>query len=207
MSSLSGRSKSAHELVLAVLIGVCAQTSPSQTNPFEAVPESPQPPPRKVTEPTIQAIEFRGAIRFPESVLRALMVSHVGGAYDVETLRRDSRTLHNTGRYSDIAWETEEGKAGVIVHFTVVERSLIQSIEYQGDSSVTVPEILERFKQRKIKLRTDTLLDEDELARAAAAVRELVLERGGRSVAATPFVEPIGPPLTVRIIFKVEEIR
>jgi outer membrane protein assembly factor BamA len=201
-----------HRLVLAALVGVwlvqgrivAAQTTSSQGSPFEAVPEPSQPSPPKASGPIIQAIEIRGAMRLPESILRALIASRIGGAYDIETLSRDSQTLYNTGRYSAVAWETAPGPAGVIVHFVVVERSLIQFIEYQGDDTVTVPEILDRFKQRKIKLRAETLYDEDELPRAAATVQELVVERGRQNVTVTPLVEQIGPPLTVKIIFRVE---
>jgi outer membrane protein insertion porin family len=210
-----------YTLVLAPLIGLCVlqaqivpaqatkrqETAPSSTqrNPFEAVPEPPQSPPPKASGPTIEAIEFRGAKRVPQFALRAVIASRVGGAYDIETLRRDSRALYNTGRFSYIAWETEPRLAGAIVRFVVVERPVIQSIEYQGDDSVTIPEILERFEQRKVRLRVETLYDEDELPRAAVTVQELMAERGRQNVTVTPLVEPIGPPSTVKITFRVEE--
>ena len=82
---------------------------------------------------------------------------------------------------------------------------MIESIEYQGDNTVTVQEILERFEQRKIGLRVETLLDEDELARAASAVQEFVAERGRQNFTVTPLVERIGPPSIARIVFKVAE--
>jgi outer membrane protein insertion porin family len=210
-----------HTLVLAPLIGLCllrAQIVPAQAtkpqgpapsstqrNPFEAVPEPPQSPPPKVSGPTIEAIEFRGARRLPQSALRAVIASRVGGAYDMETLRRDSQALYNTGRFSNIAWETEMGPASAIVRFVVVERPLIQSIEYQGDDTVTIPEILERFKERKVNLRVEILYNDDELGRAAATVQELVAERGRQHITVTPLVESIWPHSTVRIIFRVEE--
>jgi outer membrane protein insertion porin family len=210
-----------YTLALVPLIGLCllrAQTAPAQaTKPqeaapssiqrirFEAVPEPPQPPRPKVSGPTIEAIEFRGARRVPQSTLRAIIASRVGGAYDFETLRRDSQALYNTGRFSDIAWETELGPAGAIVRFVVVERPLIRSIEYQGDDTVTIEEILERFQQRKIKLRVETLYNDDELGRAAATVQELVAERGRRNITVTPLVESLWPHSTVKIVFRIEE--
>ena len=123
----------------------------------------------------------------------------------METLRRDSQALYNTGRFSNIAWETEMGHASAIVRFVVVERPLIQSIECQGDDTVTIPEILERFKERKVNLRVETLYNDDELGRAAATVQELVAERGRRHIAVTPVVESIWPHSTVRITFRVAE--
>jgi outer membrane protein insertion porin family len=206
-------------LVVTLLIGTCllraqivpaqatkpreAALSSTQRNPFEAVPEPPPPP--KVSGPTIEAIEFRGARRLPQSVLRAVIASRAGGAYDMETLRRDSQALYKTGRFSHIAWETEMGPAGAIVRFVVVERPLIQSIEYQGDDTVTIPEILERFKERKVNLRVETLYNDDELGRAAATVQELVAERGRQHITVTPLVESVWPHSTVRITFRVEE--
>jgi outer membrane protein insertion porin family len=210
-----------YRLVLALSIGVClvraqivtAQptkpeepaSSSIQRNPFEAVPEARQYPPPKVSGPLIEAIEFRGARRLPQALLRAVIASRAGGAYDLETLLRDSQALYNTGRFSNIAWETELGPAGAIVRFVVVERPLIRSIEYQGDDTVTVPEILERFEQRKVKLRVETLYNENELGRAAATIQELLAERGRQNIAVTPLVESPWPHSTVKIIFRGEE--
>lgn len=108
-----------------------------------------------------------------------------------ENLRRDSRALYNTGRFSNIAWQTEMGPADAIVRFVVVERPLIESIEYQGDDTVTISEILERFKERKVNLRMDTLYNDGELGRAAATVEELVAEKSRKNITVTPLVESI----------------
>lgn len=207
-------------LALASLIGLCvlrAQVVPAQAtkpqgpaasstqrNPFEAVPESPQFTAPKISGPIIEAIEFRGVKRATQSVLRAIIVSRAGGAYDTETLRRDSQALYNTGRFSDVVWETEPGPAGPIVRFALVERPLVQSIEYQGDT-VTTQEILERFQQRKVKLRTETLFQGDDLLRAVATVQELLAEKGRPNSRVTTLVEQTESPSIVKIIFRVEE--
>src|SRR5262245_29901875 len=134
-------------LVLLIAVGALLgqEPRPSQRNPFEAVPKAPESVSRKVSGPPIEAIEFRGTRRLSPSILRALTVSRVGGVYDVETLRRDTEALYKTGRFSDIVSETEPGPAGAIVRFVVVERPLIRSLEYQGDGTLTITEILERF--------------------------------------------------------------
>lgn len=140
----------------------------------------------------------------PQPVLRVLIASRVGAACDSETLRRDAQALYKTGRFSEVVWETEESRSGTVVRFVVVERPLIQSIEFQGDDTVTLPEILERLNQRKFRLRAQTLYHQDELGRAAAVVQELVAEKGRRNIMVTPLVEPASPS-TVKIVFKVEE--
>lgn len=163
--------------------------------------------------PTIVAIEFRGASRMPQSALRMLIASRAGGPCDPETLRRDVEALGRSGRFSYVAWEIEESRSGPIVRFVVVERPVIRAIEFRGSDAVTVPEILEWLALRRISLREETLLQEEELARAAEAVRELVVERGHGQVAVSSSVEPIWPPSgvqkwpppAVKIIFRAEE--
>lgn len=201
--------------VLAQMTGLCllraqnvpAQGATSQQSPFEAVPEPRQSRPLQTSGPTIKAIEFRGANRILQSALRAIILTRVGDAYDVEALQTDSRALYNTRRFAHVVWEAEPGPAGTVVRFVLVERPLIEAIEVQGDNSVTLEEILERFRQRKAGLRVDTLLDEDELSRAALAVEELLTEKGRTNFVVTSVVERIGPPSIARITFKVAEKR
>jgi outer membrane protein assembly factor BamA len=205
---------------LAPLIGLCLLRAPTisaqatkpqepapsstQRSPFEAVPEAPQFPAPEVSGPTIEAIEFLGARRIPASTLRALIESHAGGAYDVANLLRDSQTLSNTQRFSDVAWETEPGRTGAIVRFLAVERPIIRFIEYRGFEPVTRAEVLERFKQRKIDLGPGSLYHEDELQRAAVTLQELEAEKGRRNITVIPVAEPVAPA-GIGLTFRVEE--
>ena len=97
------------------------------------------------------------------------------------------------------------GAAGAIVRFVVVERPLIESIVYEGDGTVTLPEILERFKQRKVKLGVETLYNDEELGRAAATVQELLAEKGRQHITVIPLVESSWPHATVKTTLRVEE--
>jgi outer membrane protein insertion porin family len=182
-----------------------AAPSVTQRNPFEAVAEPPGPKPSKISGPIIEAIEFRGTRRIPQLLLRTIIATRAGDAYDPETLRRDVQALYNTKRFSNVSWVTELGAKGSIVRFAVVERPLIESIEFQGDDVVNTHEVLERLKQRKAKLGMEMLFDETELGYAATTVREFLAEKGRADVQVTPLVEPISPPLTVKIIFKAEK--
>lgn len=151
-------------------------------------------------------MEFRGASRIQQFVLRAIIVTRVGSAYDVAALQNDCQALRNTRRFSHVVWEAEPTpEGGVIARFVLVERPLIESIKYKGDSVVTIEEILERFNQRKVNLRVETLFDEDELPRAVAAIRELVAEKGRQNLSVTHLVERIGPPSIAKITFTVAE--
>src|SRR5262249_47308533 len=177
------------------------QTPPQQTtparpaNPFETVPrEAPQqtaPPPGTpqvqppqlevpkqtvtVTPPVggqvIESIEFRGARRVPQDTLKAMILSKVGDIYNEDTLRRDYMALFNTGRFDDIRLEAEPGRTGTIVRFVLVERRVIRSIDYPGAKSVTVSEILDRFKERKVGLSVESQYDPNKVQRASVVLK------------------------------------
>jgi outer membrane protein assembly factor BamA len=133
-----------------------------------------------------------------------MVASRVGGAYDPEILRRDAQALYKTGRFSAVTWETEESRSGPVVRFVLVERPVIESIESQVGDMVSVGEIMERLEQRKVRVRVETLCNEEELERAAAVVRELMAERGGGKVTVTPLVVAIGPEAAgrVKVVFR-----
>src|SRR5260370_10273359 len=146
---------------------------PAQRPQLEA-PKQQAAPPVNLNGPAIESLEFRAAKRVPQDTLKALILSKPGDIYNEETLRRDFMILWNTGRFDDIRLETEPGRNGLIVRFVVTERRVIRSIEYPGAKSVTVSEILDRFKERNVGLSVESQYDPDQAQRAAAALKELL---------------------------------
>ena len=74
--------------------------------------------------------------------------------------------LWNSGRFDDIRVEREPGKEGWIIRFVVVERPVIRSIKYEGNKSVTVSEILDRYKERKVGLVVESQYDPNKVQHA-----------------------------------------
>ena len=158
-----------------------AQAKPTQ-NPFETVPQSQEPAPAKPApakpkqtpfeRPTeavkplqpadtdvVADIEFRGSRRVPQDTLRALIITRRGDKYNEEALHRDFMALWNTGRFDDIRLEKERVDAGWIIRYLLTERRVVRTIKYEGAKSVTVSEILDRFKERKVGLSVEAQYD------------------------------------------------
>ncbi len=202
--------------------------APKPANPFEAVPQAVEPPKPQQTpaapgRPTLEApkpaaeapkpaananvidvIEFRGARRVPQDTMRALIFTKKGDLYNDETLRRDFMALWNTGRFDDIRLETEPGETGLIVRFVLTERSVVRTIKYEGAKSVTVSEILDRFKERKVGLSVESQYDPNKIQRAAVVLKELLGERGRQFATVDPEIRRI-PPSSLEVIFNVNE--
>jgi outer membrane protein insertion porin family len=176
---------------------------PAQKAPFEApkTPEAPKAPAGQV----IEGIEFRGARRVPQDVLRSLIFTKKGDIYNEDALRRDFMSLWNSGRFDDIRLETEPGPAGgLIVRFVVTERRVVRSIKYEGAKSVTVSEILDRFKERKVGLSVESQYDPNKVQHAAVVLKEFLAERGRQFATVEPDVHQI-PPASLEIVFNVNE--
>lgn len=207
---------------------------PKPANPFENVPSSvpaPQPPaqpppgqpklenaaPAKPDAPAasarpadapvedvIEAIEFRGSRRVPQDTLRALIISKKGDKYSQDSLNRDFMALWNTARFDDIRLEREAGRTGWVIRFVVTERRVVRSIKYDGMKSVTVSEILDRFKERKVGLQVEQQYDPNKVQRAANVLKEYLAERGRQFANVTPEIRQI-PPSSLEVNFRVAE--
>src|SRR5205807_5391891 len=133
--------------------------------PVAPKPETPKPETLKAVQPgqppedVVEAIEFRGARRVRQDTLQALIVTKKGDRFDEDILHRDFMALWNTGRFDDIRVEREPGKEGWIIRFVVVERPVVRSIKYEGNKSVTISEILDRYKERKVGLVVESQYD------------------------------------------------
>jgi outer membrane protein insertion porin family len=173
-------------------------------SPFEAPkPAAEAPPPAKV-ENVIEAIEFRGARRVPADTLRAMIFSRRGDKLDEDVLRRDFMALWNTGRFDDVRLEVEPGKTGQIVRFVLQERQMVRSIKYEGIKSVTVSEILDRFKERRVGLTVESLYEPGKVQRAKVVLQEFLAERGRQFAEVEPELRRI-PPASLEVTFRVKE--
>jgi len=186
-------------------------------NPFEQVPENqaPQQPPFEAPKTpeqakapggkVIEAIIFTGARRVPQDTLRSLISTKKGDIYNEDELHRDFMSLWNSGRFDDLRLETEPGtNGGVIVRFVVTERRVVRSIRYENLKSVTVSELLDRFKERKVGLSVESQYDPNKVQRAAVVIKEYLAERGRQFATVEPEVHQI-PPSSLEIVFNVDE--
>jgi outer membrane protein insertion porin family len=199
---------------------------PKPANPFEAVPEAAEPPKPQAPKPpaakpgqpdvaaaippgappedVVESVVFRGSRRVPQDTLKALILTKKGDKYDEDTLRRDFMALWNTGRFDDIRIEREAGKTGWILNFVMVERRVVRTIKYDGNKSITVSEILDRFKERKVGLSVETQYDPNKIQRAKNVLQEYLSERGRQFAKVEPQIRQL-PPSSLEVTFKIDE--
>ncbi len=192
-------------------------------SPFEAIPQAEEAKPAapaaaqpakpaapgaaaaaSPVEDVIEAIEFRGARRVPQDTLKAMIFTKKGDKFDPDTLNRDFMVLWNTGRFDDIRLEREAGKTGWVLRYMLTERRIVRTIKYTGNKSITVSEILDRYKERKVGLQVESQYDPNKVQRARNILVEYLSERGRQFAKVEPSLRQI-PPSSMEIEFIVDE--
>ena len=178
---------------------------PGQQRPQLETPKEAPVPAVNPNGQVIESFEFRGAKRVPQDTLKALIISKPGDIYNEETLRRDFMTLWNTSRFDDIRLETEPGRNGLIVRFVRhrTPRHPLHQVS-RAPSRVTVSEILDRFKERKVGLSVESQYDPNKIQRASVVLKEFLAERGRQYATVEPQIEQI-PPSSLKVSFMVNE--
>ncbi len=153
---------------------------------------------------TIQQIRVIGNRRIPKETILARLFTHVGDPYDPISIERDFNSLWNTGYFDDLRIEREDSEKGLILDIFVKEKPNIREINYKGLSSVTVSDVLDRFKKEKVPLSVESQYDPSKIKRAETVIKELLAEHGHQFATIKTEVKTI-PPASVQVNFNIKE--
>ncbi len=156
------------------------------------------------TPDTISQIRVIGNRRIPKETILARMFTHPGDVYDPISVERDFNSLWNTSYFEDLRIEREDSEKGVILNVFVREKPNIREINYKGENSITVSDILDRYKKDKISLSVESQYDPAKVKQAEAVIKELLAEHGHQFATIKTDVKTI-PPASVQVNFNIKE--
>jgi outer membrane protein insertion porin family len=152
----------------------------------------------------ITQIRVIGVRRIPKETVLARMFSRVGDPYDPLTVERDFNSLWNTGYFTSVRIQKQDSPKGVILNVYLKEKPTISEIDYKGLNSITVSDILTRYKKDHVHFEQEDQFDPTEVAQAINAIRELEAEHGHQFAKVRPELKNV-PPARVAITFNVKE--
>ena len=185
-----------------------AAQSGSNNQGLPSVPAAPNPANQAANPFKVTRIDFSGNRRVRRDTLLARIFTHTGDAYNPESLHRDYMALWNTGYFDDVTLSVEDDPNdpnGKIITFTVKERPVIRHITYKGNKSVSESDILDRFKDRKVGLSTESQFDPTKIKKAEVVLRELLAEHGRQFATVKATYEPIPASNAVLLTFLIDE--
>ena len=152
----------------------------------------------------IVEIKVHGQRRIPADTVKARIFSKAGDVYDPAAIERDFNALWNTGYFEDIRFEREQTPKGWILHIYLKERPTIREINYVGLNAVSVSDVLDRFKERKVPLAVENQYDPTKVKKAEVVLKELLSEHGRQFATIRTEVRPI-PPAAIAVTFVIKE--
>jgi outer membrane protein insertion porin family len=153
---------------------------------------------------TIQQIRVIGNRRIPKETILARLFTHQGDAYDPISVERDFQSLWNTGYFDDLRIEREDTENGIILDVFVREKPNIREINYKGLSTVSVSDVLDRFKKQKVGLSVESQYDPAKIKQAETSIKQLLAEHGHQFATIKTEVKTI-PPASVQVNFNIKE--
>ena len=153
---------------------------------------------------TIQQIRVIGNRRIPKETILARLFTHVGDTYDPISTERDFQSLWNTGYFDDLRIEREDSEKGIIIDVFVREKPNIREINYKGLSTVSVSDVLDRFKKQKVGLSVESQYDPAKIKQAETSIKQLLSEHGHQFATIKTEVKTI-PPASVQVNFNIKE--
>lgn len=153
---------------------------------------------------TIIEIRVIGNREIPKETILARMFSRVNEAYDPLTVERDFNSLWNTGYFEYVRIDKEQTPKGIILNVYVTEKPTIREINYKGLNSVTVSDVLDRFKKEKVGISVESKYDPTRIARAVDVLKEMLSEHGHQFATIKPEIKKV-PPAGVEVNFIVKE--
>jgi outer membrane protein insertion porin family len=156
------------------------------------------------TPDTIDSIRVIGNRRIPKETIIARLFIHQGDTYDINTVEASFQSLWNTGYFENLRVEREDTEKGIILNIFVREKPNIREIKYNGLSSITQSDILDRFKKEKVGLSEDGQYDPTKVKLAETVIKQMEAEHGHQFATIKTDVKTM-PPASVQISFNVKE--
>ena len=96
-----------------------------------------------------------------------------GDTFQESALNKELKRLYAMGYFSDVFVETQENVEGVIVVFTVVEKPVIEKIEFTGNVQIRSPHLY-----KKLSIKEGMLLDFNLVAQDVSEIRTYYIDEG-----------------------------
>ena len=184
-------------IALALLSSAASVSAQVQAKPqFTAAPSG--------TPQVLCPTQVVGNRRIPKESILARTYLQPGDVYDEAAVEQTFNSLWNTGYFDDVRIERVDEPNCVQLIIYVREKPTIREINYTGLSSVSVSDVLDRFKKEKVGLTVESQYDPTRIKRAEVVLKQMLGEHGHQFATIRTEVKTI-PPAAVSVTFHVKE--
>jgi outer membrane protein insertion porin family len=121
----------------------------------------------------IADIKIKGNYAISTTTILSRLKLKPGDTFEESALNKELKRLYAMGYFSDVFVETEDRPEGVVIIFTVVEKPLIERIEFRGNQKISSARL-----GKKISTKEGVLLDYNLLRQDVAEIQTFYVEQG-----------------------------
>ena len=145
----------------------------------------------------VKIIEIRGNKRIDKNTILFKLETKEGEPFSIYKIRKDVKTLYETGFFDDVKVDVEPFEGGVKVTYIVKERPVVTRVRIVGNKHIKSNEIRKELKQFPFNIYNEKILNEN-----IQKIKQLYQAKGYYGVKVIPEVKKIAEDriwLTYRI--------
>lgn len=156
----------------------------------------------------ISRIYLEGNRRTDRDSMLSLIQTRSGGAYDPKILLQDVQALEHSKYFqsANLAVDDDpQNPSAKVVTFRVIERPIINDIEYSGADSISPRQFADSFAAHGIDLAPGSFFNSAALGGAETAIQETLAKHGFPAAQVKVSIESVPKMGTVNLRFTVTE--
>lgn len=151
--------------------------------------QQPQQPQRLVED-----VDIIGNRRLRKEDILYWIQTRAGDPYNADQVNRDLQTILSLNFFDKVGTRVtiEDGpRGGVRVIFEVKELPIIRDIQFEGLKSVTESDVLKTFRERRVGISKESILDPVKLKNAERVLKELLAAKGHPNAVVSGTIEAV----------------
>ncbi len=148
----------------------------------------------------VKIVEIEGNKRVDKNTILFKLETREGEPFSIEKIRRDVKTLYETGFFDDVQVDVEPFEGGVKVTYIVKERPVVGRIRIVGNKHIKTSEIRKELKPLPFSIYNEKIIKENVIK-----IKQLYQSKGYYSVKVDVLTEPRKD--RVDLIYKIKEGR
>src|SRR6185295_4015161 len=180
-----------YRVVLLALVGLLIGTTSFVLHRSVSAqqPQQPQQQQRLVEE-----VDIIGNRRLRKEDILYYIQTRPGDPYNADSVNRDLQTILSLNFFDKVGTRVTKEDAprgGVRIIFEVKELPIIRDIQFEGLKSVTESDVLKTFRERRVGVSKESILDPVKLKNAERVLKELLSAKGHPNAVVSGTIEAV----------------
>ena len=142
----------------------------------------------------VEEVDIIGNRRLRKEDILYYIQTRPGDPYSADSVNRDLQTILQLNFFDKVGTRVtaeDAPRGGVRIIFEVKELPIIRDIQFEGLKSVTESDVLKTFRERRVGVSKESILDPVKLKNAERVLKELLAAKGHPNAVVTGSIEAV----------------